>query len=231
MTEIEKALDKIKKCLALSRSSNSNEASIALKQAYALMKKYNLDSEQVELSCVKEYKTVGANAQQAPRWYWSLCDCIEQVFGVKSIHQMSKDKDSTVFIGIMPNVQIASYIFEVVYRRIKKERSKFIKETCQYSWRGDKTRKGDVFAENLLLEVSNKIVEFTPDPKQEAIIKAYMGKQFPKVEEAKPRDAEAGWGDMDAIVAGRRAGLEVNLYHGVNGQDQLKIGSAQHDGN
>lgn len=41
----EKALKKIKQCLALSKSSNSNEAGIALKQAHKLMKKHNIDGE------------------------------------------------------------------------------------------------------------------------------------------------------------------------------------------
>ena len=38
----EKALDKIKKCLALSRSANEHEAAQALKHAQALMDKYGV---------------------------------------------------------------------------------------------------------------------------------------------------------------------------------------------
>lgn len=39
----QRILEKIKKCFALSKSSNPNEASIALKQAHALAKQYKID--------------------------------------------------------------------------------------------------------------------------------------------------------------------------------------------
>lgn len=45
----EKVLDKIKKCLALSQSANEHEAAQALKQAQALMEKYEVNAVDVAL--------------------------------------------------------------------------------------------------------------------------------------------------------------------------------------
>lgn len=47
-------LEKIKKCLALSKSANEHEAAQAMKQAQALMKKYEVDAVDVVLSEVSE---------------------------------------------------------------------------------------------------------------------------------------------------------------------------------
>ena len=47
-------LEKIKKCLALSKSANEHEAAQAMKQAQALMKKYEVDAVDVALSEVSE---------------------------------------------------------------------------------------------------------------------------------------------------------------------------------
>ena len=50
----ERILEKIKKCLALSKSANEHEAAQALKQAQALMREYGITDIEVELSAVKE---------------------------------------------------------------------------------------------------------------------------------------------------------------------------------
>ena len=48
----EKVLDKIKKCLALGQSANEHEAAQALKQAQALMEKYEVNAVDIALSRV-----------------------------------------------------------------------------------------------------------------------------------------------------------------------------------
>ena len=42
-------IEKIKKCLALSKSANQHEAATALRQAQSLMEKYNIDADDSEL--------------------------------------------------------------------------------------------------------------------------------------------------------------------------------------
>ncbi len=50
----EAVLKKIKKCMALSGSANEHEAAAALRQARALMEKFNLSAETVLASTVGE---------------------------------------------------------------------------------------------------------------------------------------------------------------------------------
>ena len=55
-----KVLDKIKKCLALGQSANEHEAAQALKQAQALMEKYEVNAADIDLSQVSEQIGNGA---------------------------------------------------------------------------------------------------------------------------------------------------------------------------
>ena len=61
----EKILDKIKKCLALSKSANEHEAAQALKQAQALMEKHEVNAVDIALSEVSEQK---ADRKMALNW-------------------------------------------------------------------------------------------------------------------------------------------------------------------
>ena len=45
-----KAIEKIKKCLALAKSANENEAAIALRQAQALMREFQIDPDLLDIA-------------------------------------------------------------------------------------------------------------------------------------------------------------------------------------
>lgn len=49
MTERERIIDRIKKCLALSKSPNVHESALALQRAYELMEKYEVDDRELAL--------------------------------------------------------------------------------------------------------------------------------------------------------------------------------------
>lgn len=54
-----KAIEKIKKCLALGKSANEHEAAQALKQAQALMREYGISDADVALSDIKKTRLHG----------------------------------------------------------------------------------------------------------------------------------------------------------------------------
>lgn len=75
----QKALDKIKKCLALSRSANEYEAAQALKHAQALMAQYGVNESDVALADVSECERKAPKT--APKWHWALVHLCGQAFG------------------------------------------------------------------------------------------------------------------------------------------------------
>lgn len=71
--------EKIKKCLALSKSSNENEATIALKQAKLLMDRNNLTLSDVELSNINK-KTLITDLKRLRFLEVKLAKMVSEVF-------------------------------------------------------------------------------------------------------------------------------------------------------
>lgn len=82
----EQVLDKIKKCLALSKSSNEHEAGQAMKHAQVLMKKYNINIASVEVNMT----SVKVNKNPA-RWILYLASIVSNATGTKVIHSHTQD--------------------------------------------------------------------------------------------------------------------------------------------
>lgn len=64
-----KVLEKIKKCLALSKSANEHEAAQALKQMQALMREYGISDADVALSDIKQHACTDKTAKSAAAVY------------------------------------------------------------------------------------------------------------------------------------------------------------------
>lgn len=122
----EKVLDKIKKCLALGQSANEHEAAQALKQAQALMEKYEVNAVDIALSRVSEQKADRKMAFKLADWQWGIANMISDIFGCQS-YQRGK---TMMFYGIGNRAEISAYAFDVVYRQISADRRKFLK-TCR----------------------------------------------------------------------------------------------------
>jgi hypothetical protein len=65
-SKLERVIRKIKRCLALSKSSNENEAATAMHQAQALMREYRLTELDVRLSDVDEVQSEKSRANRRP---------------------------------------------------------------------------------------------------------------------------------------------------------------------
>ena len=119
------ALEKIKKCLALSRSASEHEAAQALKHAQALMDKYGLTSWDVELAEVSEQ--YGKAPKSAPSWHWRLVHLCGSAFGCDRWHAADHSGGRFVFCGINGRPELAAYAYEVLLRQLKTARREYIK--------------------------------------------------------------------------------------------------------
>ena len=122
----EKVLDKIKKCLALGKSANEHEAAQALKQAQALMRKYEISDADVALSDIGEQSGGRKMAFKLAQWQWNVANMVADVFGCECY----KRGKTMMFYGLGNRAEIAAYAFEVVYRQIAADRRNFLK-TCR----------------------------------------------------------------------------------------------------
>lgn len=65
-SKLERVIRKIQRCLALSKSSNENEAATAMHQAQTLMREYRLTELDVRLSDVDEVQSEKSRANRRP---------------------------------------------------------------------------------------------------------------------------------------------------------------------
>lgn len=218
----EKALDKIKKCLALSKSSNEHEAAQALKQAQALMEKYEVNAVDIALSEVSEQGADRRMAVKLAEWQWAVANMISEVFGCKCYQQ----GDAMVFYGLGNRAEIASYAFDVVYRQISAARREFLK-TCRARKPSNRTYLADQFCNGWMMGAWGAVKKFEMSDEEKAVMDRYEKKEHSDMVEAKTRDAKSSilqgsTMEYEALAQGMESGKKVQLHHAMNGTDGVK---------
>ncbi|WP_454839660.1 DUF2786 domain-containing protein [Pseudomonas hormoni] len=246
--KLERAIRKIKHCLALAQSSNENEAATALRQAQALMREYRLTEMDVKLSDVGEVESHFFRLDRLPAWERNLSAAVAQVFGCTSLRnrQWCKVKDRIVeraaFVGVTPAQHIALYAFEALLTKLKLARKEYAagvrsgKHRSSYS----ADTAADHFAIAWVGEVYGKLQALVPRGEEDAPAAHSDGRDIVAVEAqdkaliaeylanngvGKARKARETALDMNAQIAGMLAGRNVDLHAGIAraGDDQLAL--------
>lgn len=118
-----KVLRRLKKIMALSKSSNEGEAAAALHQAHRLMAAHGLTNQDVADSEVNA-ATSTLQSVFLTDWESALVDVVCSALQVKAlVHRFvgkgTKSKALIEFIGCGPRAEIAGYAFETLRRRLK----------------------------------------------------------------------------------------------------------------
>lgn len=218
----EKVLDKIKKCLALSQSANEHEAAQALKQAQALMEKYEVNAVDITLSEVSEQKADRKMAFKLANWQWSVANMIADIFGCQSY----KRGKTMMFYGIGNRAEISAYAFDVVYRQISADRRKFLK-TCRARKPAHRTYLANKFCDGWIMGAWGIVKKFEMSDEEKAIMDGYEKKEHPDMAVARTRDAKSSilqgsTMEYKALVQGMESGKQVQLHHAMNGTDGVK---------
>ena len=218
----EKILDKIKKCLALSKSANEHNAAQALKQAQALMEKYEVNAVDIALSEVSEQGADRRMAFTLANWQWGVANMLADIFGCQS-YQRGK---TMMFYGIGNRAEISAYAFDVVYRQISADRRKFLKN-CRARKQAHRTYLADRFCEGWLTGALGTVKKFEMSAEEKAVMDGYVKKEHPDMVEARTRDAKLSIlkrskMEYEALVQGMESGKQVQLHHAMNGTDGVK---------
>lgn len=234
--DLQKKVDKIKKCLDLAASSNEHEAARALQMAQNLMKKYGLCDSDIAISgygdeCSKEA------VQQKPKLYVTmLMNVLERGFGVRSIYTNRPNskgvcKQYALFLGETHAASLAAYSFDVCLTAIKLARRGFAKtihKNCK-----PKTREArlDAFSVGFVTSISNNLPSMPISPEKESSIKLYQDKKFGSLTTIGSRDTTKNMKGrsrdrLDSCInSGVSAGNNFSIYQPVNGEETTKIGS------
>ncbi len=224
-----KILDKIRKCLALSKSANEHEAAAALRQAKKLMNQYDLTNDDVSISEISESTVKAKTKYSPPRWQRNIAYVVSTAFQCNYFFNNQYCEQTTwTFIGKDPAAEIASYAFNILNRKCSNDRKDYYNSNKRYK-RANRIRRADLFAEFWVRAIEKEVESFAEScPKTQEIINKYIEKYHTNLIDAKHRSTSISFSDkrdVDAILEGLNKGSEVSIHHAVNGQKQGLIGN------
>ena len=228
MKDLEKIKAKLKRLFALSRSSNANEAAVALEMAQKLMMEHGIKRNDVgEFEIIAE-DIKGTGNKKPPLYEVYLATNIAKAFGCNTAYGWNKGYESEsgyvwggfgyTFVGLEHRVQIACFIAGVLFRKMKKARNEYIKQLTRVRSRTNKIKRTDEFCLGWACTVVEKLNKFTNTPDEQKAIDNYV--------------ANLKWGDslkttsrgtitkssINDYANGRRAGTGVEIQHGIDGK-------------
>lgn len=223
MTKAE-IIAKIKKCLALSKSSNEHEAAAAMHQAMALMAKHNIEDAELLAADAGECGAKAGARKSPSNWEAWLAQMVSNSFGCEVIlvSMFFAESGEWRFIGVGASPEIAAYAFQVLHRQAKSARGEYIKTKLKRCKTATKTSRADVFCEAWVSGVQQLLQKFSRTEQQSDAITAYMSRKYPKLRDAMPRDRNEGKSSAALDAAywdGRNAAKNANLNNGVGGID------------
>jgi hypothetical protein len=228
----DQALSKIKKCLALAKSSNPHEAAAAMRQAQKLMAEHNVTDTDVSLADVSEVEA-SAQLNASTPWETKLSNMIAAAFGCDlfsrtSVHlTRSLDlvrKREYVFVGVGAAPQVASYAYASLSRQCARDRLAHIRKQPKNCKPITKTARGDEFALGWVYGVRNLVESFAGTERDQQLIEQYMAARYPDLRTTQVKDRAKGRNiSHNDMAQGHASGMKAQLNRGVGGVAQQRL--------
>ncbi|AKU21894.1 DUF2786 domain-containing protein [Massilia sp. NR 4-1] len=220
----ETAIKKIRKCMALAKSSEPHEAAAAMRQAQKLMEQFSVEHPELLAAGAAEEWSKSSASMHPPRYEVNLASLICRAFGCEMVfkRQLSKSQldihGGYSFIATAPIPEIAAYSFTVLRRQLAAARADYIKTTLK-RYRKNKTAAADLFCQGWVLAAQRHVVSVTPTEEQSASVSAYMQLHYAETSSLQSRE-RALTGRVDGenhVGRGWDEGKNARLNQGVSG--------------
>lgn len=219
--DLDRVMEKIKKCLRLSESSEPHEAAAAMRQAQKLMDKYNLDHAALDQSEIGEILIRSrVSVSRCKPWESQFMHMIASAYGCRVLWSASRSDNLSVFgtwhlVGLKPQLKLAEYTVEVLLRRLISQRNQFVRNLPSYHSRKVKAIEGDGFAFGWVESVKQTVVRFARAdeirPRLDQYVDSHYGKDLSEAKRQKRGMGQAGFD------AGAEAGSREQLNRPVDG--------------
>ena len=156
--DMNRILDKIKKCLALAASDNPGEAEAALRQAKKLMDKHGITEAQVKLA---EVKSMESKAPPARDRAARLANMIALAFACRLILHHPGRGGAFEFIGKGHYPELAQYTYAVLWKRLEVESDAFHEQMLCSLLDPDWDASGATIAARLGRDIYDGEVQYT----------------------------------------------------------------------
>lgn len=222
-SERERIIRKIKRCLALGESSNSNEAEMALRQAQSLMRQHRLTEADIHADAVSCEKRDTGLVRMAD-WQRSLANTAAQAFGCRMLMEHKVGGPMTfLFVGVRPASDLAAYAYDALLAQVKLARKHFQKR--HKSGR----READDFCLAWVLAVKEKVQKFAKDnpldarktyalvvveQREQVAINTWIANQYKDVGTRNQKKKES-YSPL-AMTMGYRAGQDAQINQAVS---------------
>lgn len=225
---LSKHIERVKKLLALSKSSNVHEAALAMEHAQRLMQEHGLTMRDVRASDVKSHVGPMAKAKTPAVYVQRLAQMVAESFGCE-IFLVSEEiswgqwETSVCFVGIESAAELAGYAFDVLRRQLNRDRREHLSglKRCK---RTTKTRRCDLFCTAWIRQVRDKVRKLTLPPEHEAAISAWMERECPDLTEGHSRKMTGPkHHDIGSVIAGAAKGQGAYLNAGVGTTDRRRL--------
>lgn len=210
-----KILQKIKKALALSKSSNEHEAAAALRQARKLMQMYDIAEH--DLLDVREHCVRARAAKRPAIWETYLASQIAQMFSTEVLlrtrYRHHKAVGEWNFLGVGHDAELAAYAFAVLLRQCMRARSEFINGLLQFEDRYRATARADDYCFGWVHSAFEAVKNIVPDKAKMQAIDAWLQSKDISLKNLDPLVRQGKHGD---VLAGLRDGKDAQVMHGVH---------------
>lgn len=205
--EREAILAKVRKLLALGKSSNPHEAALAMQKAQALMSEHAVTEE--EIRDIQERSAKTRVAEKPAAWMTYLARSISDAFGVaRFIGELRQYQ----FVGPEFRAAIAVYAYDVLSRQVRGAVRAFMA--------GNKKRKAarrreeaDTFAFGYVYQACALLAKIAPPSEDEtSAVQQYLRRY--DLDKVSPRNTVNT--DAAAFIGGIIAGSGAKLYRGAD---------------
>jgi hypothetical protein len=222
----DRILNKIKKCLALSTSSEPAEAAAAMRQAQKLMEMHGISTSDLRQFDVGSASIKScASVSKIKDWELRLVNLVAKAFGCRVLWSSSSSYSQDVYgsfvlIGIKGQIELAEYTCEVMQRKLMKGRNKFVNSLPSYLSRSAKIKEADGFCHGWVSAVAKTVFEFAMGEEHKKAVDEYVTKMA-SGKEASLQKRKAG---VLGLMAGTEAGTGESIHRPVNEKKQTYIG-------
>lgn len=220
-----RALDKIRKCLALANSTNPGEAANAMRQAQALMRQHGVEQIDVDMSAVSEagHPTTSSRLQM---WEEALASLVADAMGCQIYLERGYAKKGIkhprwapecrmVYIGVSGAADMAAYAFKVLQRQCKTQRQAHVAQQPASLKKRSKSARGDAFALGWVASVRGLLDRFANSDQQDAVLASYMQAKYPNLKPQRKTGQRHKAGTRSDVMQGQLAGQSARLERGI----------------
>lgn len=218
-----KIIDKIKKCLALSKSSNEYEAAQALKQAHALMRIHDISEIDIEMDTLTE--RCSSQKTTNTQWKTTLILMIGKFFCVVPVFSGNQ----IIWTGKELNTELAEYAYIHLMRLCTEARSQYmLNELSRVRIKANKTIRANNYAIGWCSTVYKSVASLIDSQSEEYqrlndLILASNDKLKKTTSSLSKKHNSFARKYYDR-ARGQQDGQKVNLHRPLNGQNsQLKL--------